>query len=269
MNVKSMFCSRRWIFLVVCHVLQDHCIRISLLSRPKKIKKILCNLEHKMAALLSRLSDCCCTEGGSGEQNISKDLPVPAPQINRTPFLVSPVELTCVDGLLHVNGAVRAQHLLVVGQTGIHLKVGEADPQERRHGCGFIIPDLCRYAGDAAMTQPRGFSRVFFADGFSVDVSCLSSATAHANWLLFSFRGETGWQGRRRGLAASRPRRPKRPDGGRDEVRETSSSQRNHRRQFPCRLLPPRCSSVGFTLNTLTKCLLAWTKPKSLSGIRV
>lgn len=90
---------------------------------------------------------------------MSKDLAVPPPQINRTPFLVlmSPVELTCVDGLLHVNSAVRVYHLLVVGQTGIHLKVGEADPQERRHGCGFIIPDLCRYPGDAATTQPRGF----------------------------------------------------------------------------------------------------------------
>ena len=41
--------------------------------------------------------------------------------------------LTCVDGLLHMDGAVGVQHLLVVLQPRVHLESREPDPQEGRH----------------------------------------------------------------------------------------------------------------------------------------
>lgn len=200
------------------------------------------------------------------EQKISKDLPVLPPQINQTPFFS--VNVTGGTDLCRWPPSCKQR------------STGSAPPRGR--------PDQdpsqswrSRSAGKATWLRvynPRpvqisGRRCDDAAEGFILQTALASMSAAfpppRRNWLLFSFRGETGWQGRRRGLAASRPRRPKRPDGGRDEVRETSSSQRNHRSRFCRRLLPPRCSSVSFALNMLTKCLLTWTKPESLSGVSV
>lgn len=51
---------------------------------------------------------------------------------------------TCVHGLLHVHGTVRVEHLFMVGQPRIHLKVREADPQERRHSSSCSVVQLRR-----------------------------------------------------------------------------------------------------------------------------
>ncbi len=105
-----------------------------------------CSVECEVVCLASSIASC------SFLKNRSSNWPIPSF------FLFTPnclflcicftctnklkQSLTCVDGLLHVNGTVRAQHLFVVGQTGIDLKVGEPNPQERRHGCKFLLVDL-------------------------------------------------------------------------------------------------------------------------------